>query len=111
VLWLRYVTVVVRDYEAALAFYAGVLGYEVDGTRLTPRDGGGAGLLLVTGDANARGTLRLCAETDDLDQEHARLIARGVRFVAGPHDDERGRIAVFEDPDGNRIELVEPARP
>jgi predicted enzyme related to lactoylglutathione lyase len=128
VLWLRYTTVLVHDCDEALAFYAGVLGYEVvderDGgtagtVRLTPHDGGGAGLLLMrAGDANERirvgsqagGRSLLRAETDDLAREHARLVARGVRFVEAPRDDERGRIAVFEDPYGNRIDLVEPAR-
>jgi predicted enzyme related to lactoylglutathione lyase len=128
VLWLRYTTVLVHDYDEALRFYEGVLGYEladererggVRVLRLTPRDGGGGGLLLVRAtDANERvrvgqqagGRPLLRAETDDLAREHARLVARGVQFIEAPRDDDAGRIAVFEDPYGNRIDLVELVR-
>ena len=124
-LWLRYTTVLVHDCDEALAFYAGVLGCELVDERdaagarvlrLIPHDGGGAGLLLVrAGDAAERGRVGnqaagralLRVETDDLAREHARLVARGVRFVTAPRDDATGRTAVFEDLYGNRIDLVE----
>ncbi len=44
----------------------------------------------------------------DIDQVFHSLSARGVRFIKEPHDTPwGGRIALFEDLDGNRLQLVQ----
>lgn len=63
------------------------------------------------------GTAHLCLLTDDLGAEIGRLRAAGVAFrtpaavtlTSGPNQGARGIYA--EDPDGNAVELVEPAQP
>jgi lactoylglutathione lyase len=43
--------------------------------------------------------------TDDLQQTHKELAARGVRFPVAPVQQPFGWWSVFEDPDGNRFAL------
>lgn len=61
------------------------------------------------------GTAHICLLTDDLDAEISRMRASGVTFrteaavtlTSGPNRGARGIYA--EDPDGNAVELIEPA--
>ena len=121
---LAHATVVVRDYDEAIAFYVGVLGFDLvedtdigDGkrwVRVAPNSG--AGLLLARAATDAQrarvgdqtgGRVCLFVATDDFARDHARLIARGVRFVEAPRHERYGWVAVFEDLYGNRLDLVE----
>jgi dienelactone hydrolase/predicted enzyme related to lactoylglutathione lyase len=116
-------TIVVREYDQAIAFYTKTLGFAlVEDTAL----GGGKRWVRV----RARGTTLLLAraadeeqakaigrqsggrvaffiETDDFARDHAALVARGVRFVREPRDESYGRVAVFEDLYGNRFDLIQ----
>jgi catechol 2,3-dioxygenase-like lactoylglutathione lyase family enzyme len=121
---LAHATVVVRDYDEAIAFYVGVLGFDLvedtdlgDGKRwVRVAPGGGAGLLLARAATEAQrarvgdqtgGRVCLFVATDDFARDHARLVARGVRFVEAPRRARYGWVAVFEDLYGNRMDLVE----
>jgi predicted enzyme related to lactoylglutathione lyase len=44
--------------------------------------------------------------TDDVQQAHNELAARGVRFPVPPVQQPFGWWSIFEDPDGNRFALV-----
>ena len=45
---------------------------------------------------------------DDVDRACQELSARGVKFTKGPEDTPwGGRIALFEDPDGNTLQLTQ----
>lgn len=46
---------------------------------------------------------------DNLDEMLAALRANGVEICKGPEKDENGKFAWILDPDGNKIELWEPA--
>ena len=46
---------------------------------------------------------------DDLEALLAQLRAAGVETVAGPESHENGKFAWILDPDGNKVELWEPA--
>ena len=117
----------VADYDEALAFYVGVLGFEcVEDTdlgggkrwvRVRPRGSDGAGILLARAVDEAQrasvgrqtgGRVFLFLETDDFDREHAAMTARGVRFVREPRDESYGTVAVLEDLYGNWIDLIGP---
>jgi catechol 2,3-dioxygenase-like lactoylglutathione lyase family enzyme len=123
---LALVALLVRDYDEAIAWFTGRLGFAVvedtpleagkRWVRLQP-PGGGAGLLL----ARARGPEQEAAvgrqgggrvflflHTDDFARDHAAWIARGVRFLEAPRREAYGTVAVFEDLYGNRWDLVEP---
>jgi catechol 2,3-dioxygenase-like lactoylglutathione lyase family enzyme len=48
---------------------------------------------------------------EDIDALHAIVRARGLRIVKGLRDKDYGlRAFVFEDPDGNRIDVGEPLK-
>lgn len=118
------VSVVVPDYDEAIAFYTGVLGLGL--VEDTPLGGGkrwvvvggegGARLLLARASGPARearvgdqtgGRVFLFLETDDFARDHAAYAAAGVRFVEGPREEAYGTVAVFEDRYGNRWDLIE----
>ncbi len=115
----------VRDVEVAARFYVEMLGFAE--TFRTPASGppehvelrlGGLilGLAstesaktthgLTTGGGNPRA--EVCVWTDDVDEAHARLVARGVPSLSAPHDFLGGRLraAWLADPDGNPVEIV-----
>lgn len=121
------VSLVVRDYDEAIAFYVGKLGFEltadIDQGRkrwvtVTPR-GGETALVLAkaTTDAQAArigdqagGRVWLFLETDDFDRDHAAFTAAGVVFRETPRHEAYGKVAVFEDLYGNAWDLIEPSR-
>ncbi len=123
---LSLTALLVRDYDEAIAFYVGKLGFTLaadtdqgGGKRwvvVTP-SGGGGGLLLAkpaspeqaarVGDQGG-GRVMLFLETDDFAGDHARMIAEGVKFLEQPRREPYGTVAVFEDLYGNRCDLIEP---
>jgi catechol 2,3-dioxygenase-like lactoylglutathione lyase family enzyme len=126
---LALVSLVVRDYDEALAFYVGVLGFErvedseVPGEAkrwVVVRPGGGqVGLLLARAATPEQverignqtgGRVFLFLHTDDLDRDYAAYRARGVEFMREPKDMPFGRVAVFRDLYGNLWDLVQPPR-
>jgi catechol 2,3-dioxygenase-like lactoylglutathione lyase family enzyme len=126
---LAHVALLVRDYDEALAFYVGVLGFrvvedsprpETPGKRWVviapPGDEAGATLLLARAATpeqerfvgnQSGGRVFLFLRTDDFQRDFAAFSAAGVRFVRPPAEQDYGRVAVFEDLYGNRWDLIE----
>lgn len=119
------VSVLVRDYDEAIAFYTGALGFELiedsprgSGKRwvlVAPR-GGGACLLLAraaTSEQAAQvgnqcgGRVWLFLHTDDFQRDYQRMRECGVRFCETPRNESYGIVAVFEDLYGNRWDLLQ----
>ena len=63
-------------------------------------------------EVSRRGWNHLAWEVDDVDETYVELSARGVPFRVLPEDFPAEapamRIAFFEDPDGNLLELIQP---
>jgi catechol 2,3-dioxygenase-like lactoylglutathione lyase family enzyme len=126
---LSLTTLLVRDYEEAIGFYVGMLGFELrEDTPLTAEKrwvvvgppGGASGLLLAraVGDRQraaigdqSGGRVFLFLQTDDFARDHAAYLARGVRFIEPPRVEAYGVVAVFEDLCGNRWDLVQVTSP
>jgi predicted enzyme related to lactoylglutathione lyase len=123
VIRLAETALLVRDHDEAIAFYVGVLGFElVEDTQLPGKRwvrirAGGAGLVMrkaTTPDQLARvgnqtgGSVLLFVETDDFAATHARLTAHGVTFVEAPRHEPYGTVAVCLDLYGNKIDLIQP---
>ncbi len=123
------VALLVDDYDPAIAFFVGRMGFALiedtpqpGGTRwvvVRPPGGGGTGLLLArAADERQRSTVgkqgggrvMLFLETDDFWRDHAAYRARGVRFLEVPRHEPYGTVAVFVDCSGNRWDLIEPRR-
>lgn len=119
------VTLVVRDYDAAIAWYRDRLGFILledaprgpgkRWVRMAPPGAQTAVLLARAVDApqQARignqtgGRVGFFLHTDDFARDHAALLARGVQFTEAPRHEDYGRVAVFEDLYGNRWDLLE----
>jgi catechol 2,3-dioxygenase-like lactoylglutathione lyase family enzyme len=123
---LALVTVVVPDYDAAIAFFAGILGFRLvedaplGGARrwvvVSPSDG--TALLLARADGAPQeaavgnqtgGRVAFFLHTDDIERDRAAWEAAGVAFEEATRTEPYGRVAVFRDPFGNRWDLVQPA--
>jgi catechol 2,3-dioxygenase-like lactoylglutathione lyase family enzyme len=129
---LALVAIVVRDYDEAIAWYTGTLGFRlVEDTYqpaqdkrwvvvAPPGDEAGTQLLLARASSAEQaatvgrqtgGRVFLFLYTDDFRRDHALYTARGVRFVREPLVQPYGTVAVFEDLYGNLWDLVEPQAP
>lgn len=122
------VSLVVRDYDEALGFYVGKLGFElIEDTYIPEQDkrwvvvappgGGGTRLLLARASDDAQrarvgdqtgGRVFLFLYTDDLARDVARYKAAGVTFVREPREQPYGAVAVFKDMYGNLWDLLQP---
>jgi len=122
---LAAVSVLVRDYEEAIAWYTGVLGFQLrEDTALgagrrwvvvAPADRGTALVLaraegpeqLAAVGRQAGGRVWLFLATSDFAADHRAMRSRGVTFLEEPRHEAYGTVAVFVDLYGNRWDLVE----
>lgn len=119
------VALVVPDYDLALDFYVGILGFDL--IEDTPREGKRWVLVAPPGSfetrlllAKAKGPLQeqavgnqaggrvfLFLHIDDFTRDHAAMLAKGVRFCEAPRQESYGTVAVWQDPFGNRWDLLQ----
>jgi catechol 2,3-dioxygenase-like lactoylglutathione lyase family enzyme len=130
-MYLELVALIVDDYDPAIDFFVGVLGFELveDSPSLTS-DGrpkrwvvvrpptAQTGILLARADGAEQaaavgrqfaGRVGLFLRVEDLDAAYERMRAAGVQFVSEPRAEPYGRLAVFLDIAGNRWDLLGPA--
>ena len=116
----------VRDVQRAIAFYTQTLGFNLDQQHL-PAFGQVSihGLKLILSGPGASGSRpmpngrqqepggwnRVLLQVHDLSERAAQLKASGVHFRNEMEVGPGGNQIQLEDPDGNPIELFEPARP
>jgi catechol 2,3-dioxygenase-like lactoylglutathione lyase family enzyme len=124
-------TIVVDDYDRAIAFFTDALGFELaeDSPALTNDGrskrwvvvrppGGGTGILLAQADGERQaaaignqigGRVGFFLTVDDFDAAYRRMTAAGVEFATVPRTEPYGQVAVFVDIAGNRWDLLGPA--
>lgn len=120
------VTLLVRDYDEAIAWYGSAMGFQLVGDDDL---GGGKRWVVIAGDqggalllAKARkpaelaavgnqfgGRVGLFLEVDDFGAAHDRLVAANASFEEEPRHEAYGTVAVFRDLYGNRWDLIQPA--
>jgi catechol 2,3-dioxygenase-like lactoylglutathione lyase family enzyme len=122
---------VVADYDEAIEFFTGALGFELaeDSPSLTndgrPKrwvvvrpPGAQTGLLLARADGAAQtaavgqqaaGRVGFFLEVEDFDAAYGRMSAAGVQFLGSPRTELYGRVVVFLDVAGNKWDLIGPA--
>jgi catechol 2,3-dioxygenase-like lactoylglutathione lyase family enzyme len=125
---LALVSLIVRDYDEALQFFVGKLGFvlvedsyvaaqDKRWVVVAPRGAGDCRLLLArasTPEQLARvgsqtgGRVFLFLSTDDFWRDYEDYKAKGVEFVRLPRQEAYGMVAVFRDLYGNLWDLFQP---
>jgi len=128
---LDLIAIVVREYDPAIDFFVGALGFELveDSPALTTSGGrpkrwvvvrppgAATGLLLARADGERQaaavgnqvaGRVGFFLRVEDFDAGYARMTSAGVEFVSPPRTEPYGRVAVFLDIAGNRWDLLGP---
>lgn len=124
---IGYISLVVRDYDEAIAFYVGTLGFtlvedtfiEAQNKRwvlVAPPGSDGCQLLLaraVGEEQSSRvgnqtgGRVFLFLHTDDFWRDFSAYRKKGIEFVREPKEEGYGTVAVFKDLYGNLWDLLE----
>ena len=127
---LSLVAIVVDEYDPAIDFFVGTLGFELaeDSPSLTndgrPKrwvvvrpPGAATGLLLARADADdqacvvgnqAAGQVGFFLRVNDFGEAYQRMSSAGVEFISPPREEPYGRVAVFLDIAGNKWDLLGP---
>ena len=123
---LGLVTYVAREYDEAIGFFVGKLGFTLiedtdmgGGKRwVVVSAGEGASLLIARADGEQQvasvgnqtgGRVGFFLQTDDFNRDFAEWTACGVKFREQPRREVYGIVAVFEDVYGNTWDLIQPA--
>ena len=128
---LGLLSLVVREYDEALAFYVGTLGFTlVEDTEVPEQNkrwvvvappGSTETRLLLARAANQEqaerignqtgGRVFLFLYTDDFERDYQAYKAKGVVFVRERKEEPYGTVAVFKDLCGNLWDLLQPRSP
>lgn len=125
-LHLDLVTIVVDDYDRAIDFYVGILGFVLTEDSKVTADKrwvvirpslDSAGFLIAKAASTeqmasigrqAGGRVSLFLHTDNILEQVQLWTSRGVEFEGTPRAEPYGRVVVFIDIYGNRWDLIEP---
>jgi catechol 2,3-dioxygenase-like lactoylglutathione lyase family enzyme len=122
---IGYITLLVREYDEAIAFFTGTLGFNL----IEDRDLGGAKRRVLVAPPGASQSCLLLAKastpqqrqcignqtggrvflflhTDDFWRDYHHMQSRGVIFVEEPREEAYGTVVVFEDLYGNKWDLL-----
>lgn len=128
---LGLVALVVPDYDEALAFYVGVLGFTLVEDTFVPEQNKRWVVVTPPGATESRlllaraigeeqitrignqtgGRVFLFLYTDNFYRDYRRYQAGGVIFIREPKEEPYGTVAVFQDLYGNLWDLVQPTPP
>jgi catechol 2,3-dioxygenase-like lactoylglutathione lyase family enzyme len=125
---LGLVALVVRDYDEALSFFVGKLGFDLVEDTFVPEQskrwvvvsppGARESRLLLAQASSPEqesrvgqqtgGRVFLFLHTDDFWRDYEQYRAKGVEFVRPPKEEPYGIVAVFKDLYGNLWDLLQP---
>jgi catechol 2,3-dioxygenase-like lactoylglutathione lyase family enzyme len=122
------VALVVRDYDEAIAFYVGVLGFVLVEDSFIPRQDKRWVIVAPPGSMGSRvllaravgeeqssrignqtgGRVFLFLHTDNFWRDYRAYQSKGVVFIREPNEESYGTVAVFQDLYGNLWDLIQP---
>ena len=121
------IALLVKDYDAAKAWYCDVLGFDLvedepmpNGKRwilVAPPGSTETSILLAQAATSEQSTsvgrqtgglVFLFLHTEDLWADFMSMKEKGVHFCEEPREEDYGTVAVFEDLYGNRWDLLQP---
>jgi len=118
-------SLLIPDYDAAIDFYCGTLGFQLAEdidqghkrwVRILPPGASHGSLILARAKGECQraaigdqfgGRVGLFLHTDDFHRDHAKMLAKGVVFEEPPRHENYGTVAVWQDPFGNRWDLLQ----
>jgi len=125
------ISIVVREYDEAIAFYVGTLGFTlIEDTYIASQDkrwvivapaGSTESRLLLARASNDEqasrignqtgGRVFLFLFTDNFWRDFRSYQGKGVVFIREPKEEPYGTVAVFQDLYGNQWDLIQPKQP
>jgi catechol 2,3-dioxygenase-like lactoylglutathione lyase family enzyme len=119
------ISLLVKDYDEAIAFYTQKLGFELledallNGTKrwvvVRPKDSNGAALLLAKAASDHQleaignqtgGRVFLFLHSDAFEKDYQHMLNHGVEFLESPREETYGTVVVFKDLYGNLWDLI-----
>ncbi len=118
-------SLLIPDYDAAIDFYCGTLGFQLAEdidqghkrwVRILPPGANQGSLILARAEDERQraaigdqfgGRVGLFLHTDDFLRDHAEMLTKGVVFEEAPRHEPYGTVAVWQDPFGNRWDLLQ----
>jgi catechol 2,3-dioxygenase-like lactoylglutathione lyase family enzyme len=119
------VTLVVDDYDKAIQYFCGALGFSLtedtpmgNGKRwvvISPSSSDGASLLIAKATTDAQsasignqtgGRVGFFLYTDSFDEDFTRMQEQGVEFIEDPRIESYGKVVVFKDIFGNKWDFI-----
>ncbi len=126
---IAHTALLVHEYDEAKDFYCDKLGFTVVEDTLLPKSkrwvrlrapGGQGSEILLSRAVDDRqrsavgnqtgGRVLFFLHTNDFDSDYVTFRSMGIEFTEGPIDEAHGRVAVFKDLYGNRIDLIGPTK-
>ncbi|HEX8625573.1 MAG TPA: VOC family protein [Allosphingosinicella sp.] len=126
---LAHVALVVRDYDEAIDWFTGKLGFTLLADEPQPEQdkrwvliapagapAGSTSILLARAASpeqerfvgnQSGGRVFLFLRTDDFERDYQAMLGRGISFAREPKQAPYGKVAVFEDLYGNLWDLVQ----
>lgn len=124
---IAHIGLVVRDYDEAIDFFVGTLGFDLVADEYQPaqdkrwvvvRPKGSDACSIVLGKATsdhqakyigdqAGGRVMLFLQTDDFWRDYEAYKSKGVEFARDPKEEPYGTVAVFKDLYGNLWDLIQ----
>ena len=124
--FIGYITLLVKDYDEAIAYYTSTLGFQLQedillspGKRwvsVAPPGAQETRLLLAKAASNEQiaycgnqtgGRVFLFLHTDNFLRDYRAMADKGVKFLEEPRAEAYGTVVVFEDVYGNKWDLLE----
>lgn len=126
---LVHVSIVVDDYDEAIAFYTQKLNFDLIADEklsetkrwvlVKPKGQGDCSILLAKADGSIQknyvgnqtgGRVFLFLSTDNVDRDFENIKKHGIKIIREPSVETYGRVMVFEDLYGNKWDLIERAK-
>lgn len=125
ILGIAHFAILVREYEEAVDYYCGKLGFVIiENTEMSTKrwirleaQGKKGSEILLTKAVNeeqrasigkqAGGRVLFYLHTNNFESDYNLLCSKGVEFSEFPRDEDYGKVAVFKDLYGNRIDLIQ----
>lgn len=121
------ITILVPNYDDGIAFYVDMLGFDlIEDTKLSakkrwvlvsPAGATETKILLAKADKPEQisaigdqtgGRVSFFLQTDNFDEDYIAMKANGVTFLEEPRDEPYAKVVVWQDPFGNKWDLLQP---